>query len=396
MFKRIQKLSENQSYFLFGARGTGKTTLLHQKILKKNSLWIDLLLSEDEDRFGRFPDELYYAVQNNKNLQQVVIDEIQKAPKLLDIVHKCMFEFPNVQFIMTGSSARKLRHGAANLLAGRAFTYSLYPLTVFELGTHFSLSSVLEYGTLPRIFNLEKEAEKQEFLRSYTRTYLKEEIQVEQLVRKLYPFRDFLEIAAQSNGKIINFSSISKDIGVDDKTVKNYFSILEDTLLGFFLPAFSRSIRKQQQHSPKFYFFDLGVKRALDQTLTIPLKPKTYAFGDAFEHFVILECMRLNAYFKKDFHFSYIRTKAGVELDLVIQRPGGEDILVEIKSTDFVKKQHLKHLNLLGNSWDKPCKKQVWSLDKLEKSIEGVDCLFWEEALKRIFDECNILSDSGL
>lgn len=164
---------------------------------------------------------------------------------------------------MTGSSARQLRRGGANLLAGRAFVYYLHSLSCFELQDEFDLEKALQWGTLPRTFSLDESIEKNEFLRSYADTYLKEEIWNEQVIRKLHPFRCFLEVAAQCNGKIINYANISRDVGVDDKTIKEYFLILEDTMIGFFLEPFHNSFRKRLVEKPKFYFFDPGVVRAL-------------------------------------------------------------------------------------------------------------------------------------
>jgi uncharacterized protein len=182
----------------------------------------------------------------------VIIDEIQKIPKLLDQVH-LLIESCSVRFVMTGSSARKLKRGAGNLLAGRAFVYELDPLTSLELGSMFSLQESLELGLLPKLYqpslsdpNLVWDLEQKHlFLKAYTRTYLKEEIQLEQEIRKIDSFRNFLDIAAQMNGRILNYAKTSRDVGVDDKTVYNYFKILEDTLLGFFLEPYHRSVRKR-------------------------------------------------------------------------------------------------------------------------------------------------------
>ena len=384
MFRRIQKLSKNNSFFLFGARGTGKTTLLKQGFQGTETLWIDLLTDADESRYGRRPDELSQALKHG-NYQTVVIDEVQKAPKLLDIVHHEMEKRNTTQFILTGSSARKLKHGSANLLAGRAFTHHLFPLTTFELRDHFNLREALELGTLPKLFEYQDREEKTGFLRSYIRNYLKEEILVEQLVRKLNPFRDFLEVAAQSNGTVVNYSKIAKDVGADDKTVSNYFSILEDTLIGFHLPSFHRSVRKQQRTSPKFYFFDPGVVRALNNTLRVPLLPQTYAFGNAFEHWVILECFRLNEYCQLDYQFSYLQTKDGGEIDLIIQRPGEPELLVEIKSTSKVTEDQTAKVRRFQKTWDKICQAEVWSLDSLSKNDGGIECLHWQTALQKHF-----------
>lgn len=384
MVRRIPRLSTRNSFFLFGARGTGKSTLIEQKYQSKKTLWIDLLLYEEEEKFSHNPDELIFILNKNK-YQRIVIDEIQKVPKLLDVIQKIMREKPNIQFIMTGSSARKLKRGSGNLLAGRAFQYYLFPFSVFELNEKVDFHSVLEFGTLPEIFKKKTKSDKKEFLKSYIQTYLKEEIVSEQIIRKLNPFRNFLQVAAQQSGQIISYSKISQDIGTDDKTIKNYFSILEDTLLGFFLPCYHKSVRKQQRQSPKFYFFDTGVKRALDKQLGVPLTKNTYSYGNVFEHRVLLECFYLNEYLRKDFSFYYLRTKDQNEIDLIIERPGKPDILVEIKSTQQIQKRHISRLSHLSKDWPTPCKTQIWSQEKIPKLIEKVECLFWKKALKSLF-----------
>jgi uncharacterized protein len=381
MFQRSQNLSDNNSFFLFGARGTGKSTLLQQRFRDAQTLWIDLLAEADEDKYGRHPDELTHALAQD-TYRRVVIDEVQKAPKLLDIVHREMERHKEIQFILTGSSARKLKRGLANLLAGRAFTYALFPLTTAELGEQFQLSETLECGTLPKLYEYVNRDDKHEFLRAYVKNYLREEIQIEQLVRNLHPFRDFLEVAAQCNGMIINHAKIARDIGVDDKTVRNYFSILEDTLIGFYLPAFHRSIRKQQREAPKFYFFDPGVVRALHGTLRVELLPQTYAFGRAFEHWVILEAYRKNEYQRLDYRLSYLQTKNGVEVDLVVRRPGASDLLIDVKSATRVTQEHSSSLARFVREWDRPCEAVIWSLEEDGKVIDGVQCRHWREGLK--------------
>lgn len=384
MVRRTQILNENNSLLLLGPRGVGKTTLLKSLFSTENTLWIDLLTTKDEERFGHHPDELSYEIASGK-YTRVIIDEIQKAPKLLDIAHREIENSKNkIPFVLTGSSARKLKRGAGNLLAGRAFLYYLFPFTVSELQDDFDLNMALKYGTLPQVYAINKVEEKQEYLRSYVRTFIREEIQIEQLVRDLDPFRDFLEISAQMNGKIINFSKISREVGVEDKTIRSYYQILEDTLVGFFLPPFHRSIRKRQRESPKFYYFDTGVVRALDRTLTVDLLPKTIAYGNAFEHFIISEVFRICEYAKNDYRLSYLMTKDGVEIDLILERPGKPDLLVEIKSTDLVSGDDTKNLQKLMTDWDRECEAQVWSLDTHDKKIQSINCVFWRAGLKNI------------
>jgi uncharacterized protein len=252
MVNRLIKLSKSHSFFVFGARGVGKSTLIRSLYGSDlNVVTFNLLDLKVEDDLRTNPQSLVEIARAQKP-EWVVIDEIQKLPKLLDLVH-LMIEEDKQKFILTGSSARKLKRGAGNLLAGRAFVYHLHPFTSVELGHEFDLLDALNWGLLPKTQALKTDEEKQDFLEAYCRTYLKEEIQQEQIVRNLDPFRQFLEIAAQMNGKIINFSKIAREVGVDTTTVQNYFSILEDTLLGFFLPSYHKSVRKRQISAPKYW-----------------------------------------------------------------------------------------------------------------------------------------------
>ncbi|MBN2189345.1 MAG: ATP-binding protein [Chitinispirillaceae bacterium] len=347
MFQRIVSPLKSNSFFLFGARGTGKTTFLKGFFDPKTVEYIDLLRIDEEEIFARNPSELENRVSGLKPEKQwVVIDEIQRIPRLLDSVHRLIESTP-VKFALTGSSGRKLKRGASNLLAGRAFVNHLHPLTLCELGRDIPLADLLRWGSLPKVLQLRTEEEKREFLRSYTHTYLREEIAAEQIIRRLDPFRNFLTVAAQCNGLIVNASKIARDVGADVKTVQSYFSILEDTMMGFLLPAWHRSVRKRQTTRPKFYFFDCGVKRSLDYTLSQEIYEGSYSFGNAFEHCIILELIRLNDYRRRDFRFSYLRTPAGKEIDLVIDRPGASIALVEIKSTEHVSEEDCSAINAL-------------------------------------------------
>lgn len=211
-------------------------------------------------------------------------------------------------------------------------------------------------------------------MRSYAQTYLKEEIWAEHIIRKLDPFRKFLEIASQLNSEIINFTNVSRDVGVDTKTVQSYYQILEDTLLGFFLQPYHHSVRKQQRQSPKFYFFDMGVKRALDTSLSQKLLPSTFAYGKGFEHWVISEIYRLNIYYRKDFKLFYLLTKDQAEIDLIIERPGKETLLLEIKATDSVDDRAIRTLKQFTPDI-KNSQALVLSRDHRAKSIDGIKCM---------------------
>jgi predicted AAA+ superfamily ATPase len=378
MFHRLITPLKTNSFFLFGARGTGKSTFLRHYLQGRFSLWIDLLDPKQEDQYRLHPGELSDQVLAAKQ-DWVVIDEIQKIPRLLDVVHQ-LIESTSTRFALTGSSARKLKRGSANLLAGRAFVNHLFPLTHVEMGAAFDLVNALQWGTLPKVTQLSQNVERSAFLESYALTYLKEEVWVEHIIRQLDPFRKFLEIAAQSNGKILNYSNIARDVGCDTKTVQSYFQILEDTLLGFFLPAYHVSIRKQQRQAPKFYFFDTGIVRALTRTLTLQLLPSTFAFGCAFEHWIILEAMRLNDYHKKDYRFHYLRTKDDVEVDLVVDRPGQPPALVEIKSAEHVDERDTRDVEHFLK--DMKAEGFCLSRDPVAKKIGSVHALEWREGVK--------------
>jgi predicted AAA+ superfamily ATPase len=359
----------------------GKSTLLESYFANEQALVIDLLNSEVLAQLQTRPDRLRDLV-SQANKEWVVIDEIQKVPQLLDEVHS-LIEGSKQKFALTGSSARKLKRGAANLLAGRAFVFNLFPLTHIELGKEFKLEQVLSYGSLPKIFELQSPREKNLFLKAYGETYLKEEILIEQLIRNLPPFRKFLEIAAAQDTEIVSYSSIARDILVDPKIVKNYYSILQDTLLGFLLEPYHTSLRKRQKNSPKFYWFDVGVRRALTGNIDYEIHPGSFEFGSLFESFLVNEIRRLLIYSEKSHHLSFIRIDENLEIDLVIERPGLPTYLVEIKSTDRVNESHVKSL-VKYHSEIRNCVPVLLSRDKASKTIEGVNCFEWQQGFREI------------
>lgn len=348
------------------------------------SITFNLLKVETHERFLRRPDELVEIVKAlPSHITHIVIDEVQKNPNLLDVVHD-LIETTNKHFVLTGSSARKLKKGGANLLAGRAFVNNLYPFSVFELDERFDLEEALQWGMLPKIYEYPDSELKMRYLQTYSHTYLKEEIWEEHFVKDLAPFRRFLEVAAQMNGKIINYSNISRDTGIDDKTVKNYYFILEDTLIGFFLEGFEHSFRRRLSTKPKFYFFDVGVTRALARLLSLPLIPSTSAYGDAFEHFVILECIKLCSAHHSEYRFSYMKTKDDAEVDLVVERPGLPILFIEIKSSTAVTHESLSTFIRLTHDFGE-CECLCLSDDPLEKMIEHVRVIPWRMGLQRYF-----------
>ncbi len=319
-----------------------------------------------------------------------MIDEIQKVPKLLDIVHH-LIETKKLKFVLTGSSARKLKKHATNLLAGRAFYRNFFPLTHIELDDKFNLEFALNWGALPEVFHL-KRSDRVEYLNSYSKSYLKEEILQEQLLRSGTSFRNFLEITAQENGKCINFSNIARDVGVDVKTIQNYFQILEDTLVGYLIPAFSHSSRKSVAKRPKFYIFDIGIKRSLEGTLGQVIRPGTSNYGYAFEHFIMLECIRLNSYALNPFKISHFQTNSGGEIDLILSNQQ-ETIAVEIKSSHQIDMIRVKQLARVSQGISaKKIKLFYLSQCEISSVIDSVTCVHWKKFLTDIFGKLTQIS----
>lgn len=386
MINRLINIPKSNSFFIFGARGTGKSTLV--KSLFPKALSIDLLIPEIEEQYARSPSFLREQLESYKKSQPeqrwIIIDEVQKLPTLLNLVHK-IIEEKHFLFALTGSSSRKLKRGQANLLAGRAFLYELFPYTTYEMNDFFNLEQILSWGSLPKIFELNNE-ERALYLRSYANTYLKEEIVAEQLVRNLQPFRNFLEVAAQSNGQILSYSKIGRDIGAEVPTVQSYFDILVDTYIGFYLNPYHVSVRKRQRTNPKFYFFDLGIKRALERKINIPFEPMSYSYGNAFEHFLIVEIYRLIKYFQPDWELFYLRTKDDAEIDLVIDRPGLKKVLIEIKSTSHplsLLDDKLRNFAALANSFEER-EAYVLSQNPESRLLEGIHFMHWRNGLEEI------------
>lgn len=379
----------SNSFFLFGARGTGKTTSLQtwmrELLCPSNGiLYLDLLDPDLESELSVRPAALQERVVGaGKQIQWVVIDECQKVPKILDVVHS-LIESKKLKFALTGSSARKLKRGGANLLAGRAFEFHLHPLTAAELGKQFDLLDAIMWGILPKIFDLDSNQNKKRFLKAYTHMYLREEIIAEQIVRNIDRFRHFLPVAAQSNGTILNFSEIARQSGVDEKSVAHFFEILVDTLIGFYLEPFHRSVRKRQYQKPKFYFFDSGVTRAMAQQLDQNIVAGTSLYGHCFEHFFILELMRQIEYQEREIKLSYLESSQGVEVDLIIEKSASEIILLEIKSSESVIEDHWRNLELIAS--DFPASRRIVAYrGNVRRQVgNGIDVLPWQAAIEEI------------
>lgn len=385
MLNREINISKSQSFFLFGPRGTGKSTLLDQLFPPDERVAFDLLDFALATELLTDPNQLLARLAPHRGKKPwVIIDEVQKAPPILDLVHKLIKE-KQFKFALTGSSARKLKRGAANLLAGRAVVYHLFPLTQPELRERFSLHEALQFGTLPELFHLDTAVEKAKFLKAYTDTYLKEEILTEQIVRNLPPFRRFLDVAAQMNTGVVNYSNIAKDIRSDPKTVSGYYEILEDTLLGFVLPAYHQSIRKQQKKAPKFYLFDTGVARALAGQVDYDVSPKSFEYGQLFEAFVVTELHRRLTYQDKQFKLSYLRVNEDLEIDLILERGRRAPTLIEIKSATKVDERHAKGLLTLGAEF-RASRQYLISNDPDVKQFSTVLACPWAKAIDQIVD----------
>ena len=383
MIARELNILTGNSFLLFGSRGTGKTRLLKELFSKTSALWVDLLDPNQEYEFNRRPELLRQRISELESEPEwVIVDEVQRAPKLLDIAHQ-LIESTKIKFALTGSSARKLRRGGANLLAGRAFVYHLFPFTWTELGSEFSLDETLLWGALPKTLALKTDEERELFLSSYVDTYLREEVVAEQLVRNVTPFRTFLDLTGQLNGEPINYAKLSREVRADDTTIRTYFEILEETLIGFRLPSFERSVRKQQLQSPKFYLFDLGIKRAIDRFSIAKLIPGSSLYGRAFEHFIILEAVRRNEYRRKRAKLSYLRTKDGLEVDLIVEKPGQAPIFVEIKASENIETVDLRGFERLIDA-DAGVTGVVLSRDKRQFSRGAIKFMPWQEGLKEI------------
>ncbi len=342
MFKRLLSPNKTKSFFLFGPRQTGKSTFV-KSLLTPVDLYIDLLPQRSFLNYaknpGRIREEILAHLLKHDNFL-CIIDEVQKIPALLDEVHE-LIESKKIRFILTGSSARKLRRGAANLLAGRAYTYHLFPLTASEIGKNFDLERALTTGCLPVLWGNQNE-DYREFLRSYAETYLREEIAAEGFVRNIGPFSNFLDVAAANDGEIVNYSNIGRECGVSIKTVQEYYQILEDTFLAFRLSAWRRSVRKRLTAHPRYYFFDTGVVNVLAHTLTEQMHP--IIRGRRFEQFVINQIAAAISYKKLDLQLFYWRTNHGAEVDILICR--GEKVLaaVEIKASPNIVTESLSGL----------------------------------------------------
>ena len=380
MFSRYYQLDKelDTSVFLFGARQTGKTTLLLQQF--PNAEYIDLLDSVTLRKFSNYPETLFEMYKDSDSNTVVIIDEIQQVPLLLNEVHRLIHK-RGIRFILCGSSARKLRRKGYNTLGGRALPCYLYPLVSAEI-PDFDIDTALTKGMLPAFYTA-KNAYR--LLASYLDVYLRQEIKEEALVRNLSNFQRFLDAAALTDGEIVNYNNIATDCGVSANSVKEYFSILEDTLVGYMIPAFTKRVKRRIVLSPKFYFFDIGVTNYLLHRKEVVRG--TTEYGHAFEHFVMQELIAYIGYTHNANRLSYWRTKDGVEVDAVIGNDllGGAKLAIEIKSTEDVQNKHLKGLRTFADEHP-DCRRIVVALDRFtRRTDDNIEIMYVYDFLRQLW-----------
>ena len=378
MLQRILNLHNEieSSIFLFGGRQTGKSTILRQQF--PQAIYIDLLNNSIKERYRRNPTLLYETLNSKPEGTLVIIDEIPEVPTLLDEVHRLIVE-RGLVFILCGSSARKLKRKGHNTLGGRAYPVYLYPFVSAEI-PEFDIERAVTYGMIPPHY-LAKNPTR--LLAGYINIYLKEEIKEEALVRNLDAFQRFLEVAALTDGEIVNNNNIAQDCGVHSTTVNAYFDILEDTLMGYRIPAFRKVMKRRLMQAPKFYYFDIGVANHLLHRKELVRGSADY--GHAFEHLVIQEIYAWLHYTHSEETLSYWRTYTGIEVDAII---GDARVAIEIKSAEEIQPRHLKGLKAFADEYPES-RRILVSLDKFSRSIDGIECLY-------VIDFLNILWSNNI
>jgi len=370
--KQIFQGRGQESVFLWGARQTGKSTLL--KEIFPDSLWFDLLQTDVFERLQRKPVLLREIILADSRKNPVVIDEIQRIPELLNEIH-WLIENNQTRFILSGSSSRKILRSGANLLGGRALRYELFPLICQEI-PDFDLLRAINNGMLPRHYLSENS---QKLISSYIGSYLRDEIMAEAKIRNVNSFSRFLEAAAFSNGEILNFSNIASDCGVSSPTVREYFQILEDTLTGRLLPSFQKKPKRRVIQAPKFYFFDIGIANYLLKRGKI--ERGSEAFGKAFEHFIYQEIYAHSSYSDLKYPINYWRTASQLEIDFVL---GDHEIAIEVKATENVNPRHLHGLRKFSEEYT--VKKSILiSNDPYPRLIDNILILPWNVFLQKLW-----------
>ena len=375
MIERIFNITnylEDGSIFLFGARQTGKSTFLEQTL--KNAVFFDLLDSNLRLKLQRDPSLLYDTLQDKPAGTIIVIDEIPEIPELLNEVHR-LIQKKGLRFVLTGSSPRKLKRKGHNTLGGRAVPCYFFPFVSAELHD-IDLDKALLYGLLPPHY-LAKNPRR--LLSGYIDIYLKEEIKEEALSRNIAVFQRFMQAAALTSGEIVNYTNIANDCNVSAKTIKEYFSILEDTLIGYMLPAYTKTNKRKVTQAPKFYFFDVGVYNYLLQRTSLP--PETPEYGHSFEHFVMQELRAYVNYFQKNEILSYWHTYNNKEIDVVV---GQAKIGIEIKSTTEIQPKHLSNFKDYHDEFpNSRC--IIVSRDKLTRRNGNIEIMYVFDFLKQLW-----------
>ena len=363
---------EDGSVFLFGARQTGKSTFLEQQF--KDARYIDLLDSKLRLRFSSQPSILYDMLQDSEPGTIVIIDEIQEAPMLLNEVHR-LIQRKQLKFVLCGSSARKLKRKGYNTLGGRAVPCYFFPFTSNELD-NVDLDRALLYGMLPPHYLSQNP---RRLMAGYIDIYLNEEIKEEALSRHVDVFQRFLTVAALTSGEIVNYSNIATDCGVSSKTIKEYFSILEDTLIGYTIPAYTKTIKRRVKQAPKFYYFDVGIYNFLMNRTS--LSPGTPEYGHAFEHFVVQEIKAYLSYTHSNRSMSYWHTYSGKEIDVVI---GDAEWGIEIKSAEEIQPRHLSNFKEYKDEY--PTSRCILvSRDKLTRRNGNIEIVYIHDFLKQMW-----------
>jgi len=326
----------SKSFFLFGARGTGKTTWIKQDF--KDAIYIDLLSPESYRLFSAKPERLQELISGHSSTKTVIIDEIQKVPELLGLVHQLIEKTKSLKFILTGSSSRKLKRSGVDLLAGRALLKTLHPFMAAELGADFDLDFALQRGLLPLVWGAD---DPEDVLKAYVALYLREEVQMEGLVRNVGNFSRFLEAVSFSHGSLLNTSQVARDCQVERKTVEGYIEILEDLLLAFRLPVFNKRAKRRISQHPKFYYFDTGVFKSIRPKG--PLDAPEEIGGAALEGLVGQHLRSWNAYSRDEHELFFWRTKSGVEVDFIFYGPQ-EFLAIEVKNSKIIRSRDLNGL----------------------------------------------------
>ncbi len=334
MYSRLIEPPKNKSFFLFGPRGTGKTTWVKARFPK--AVYVDLLEAEVFNDLLANPQRLESLIPKDFD-DWIIIDEVQRIPELLNEVHR-LIEKSRYKFILTGSSARKIRRKGVNLLAGRALSHRLYPLTAAELGKDFDFKHSLTYGHLPCVYT---EENPKAYLESYVKTYLEQEVQQEGFTRNIGAFSRFLESASFSQGAVLNISAVARDCSIERKVVENYFTILEDLLIGYRIPVFAKRAKRRLVSHPKFYFFDTGLYRTVRPAG--PLDTPEEISGPALETLFLQEMQAVNDYLKLGYSIFYWMTSNRTEVDFVLYGDRGIKAF-EIKRTGKISLSMLKGL----------------------------------------------------